>query len=99
MSARYNIRRRALIELDSIRDFTRETWGTSQARRYVAELRQSFAAASLDPSRYPLIEGRTDGLRRIRSGSHIVVFIAEVGRIEIVRILHERMDIDAQLDG
>jgi toxin ParE1/3/4 len=98
VSIRYDIRRRALIELDEIRDYTRASWGAAQARRYIAELRKSFAAASLHPSRYPLIEGRTDGLRRIRSGSHIVVFVAVTGRVEIVRILHERMDIDQQLD-
>jgi toxin ParE1/3/4 len=99
MTARYDIRRRALTDLDDIRDYTRETWGASQTRGYIAELRRSFVTAAAHPARYPLIKGRTDGLRRIRSGSHIVIFAASSERVEIVRILHERMDIDTQLDG
>lgn len=99
MTPRYDIRRRALAELDAVRDYTRDQWGAAQARKYVADLVRAFGMAARHPNRFPLVEGRPDGLRRVRSGSHIVVFRTNAAGIEIVRILHERMDIEAQLDS
>jgi plasmid stabilization system protein ParE len=52
VSARYDVRRRALNELDAIRDYTRNAWGAAQARRYIADLTKTFASASRHPERY-----------------------------------------------
>lgn len=98
MSVRYDIRRRALAELDAIRDHSRKNWGAQQKRKYIGDLFASFAALSRHPERYPLVEGRADGLRRARSGAHIIIFNVTSERVEIVRILHESMDFEAQLD-
>jgi plasmid stabilization system protein ParE len=35
---------------------------------------------------------------RYRVGSHIVIFGREGAAVDIVRVLHERIDIDSQLD-
>lgn len=86
---------KARQDLDDIWDFTVEHWGIDQAEHYVRTIVR--ACHDLAAGR---LSGREAGMVRkgymtFRTGSHIVFFHsfdAGEGDIEIVRILHERMD-------
>jgi toxin ParE1/3/4 len=91
------IARKALTDIDAIRDYTVRTWGAGQARDYVRRIHDAIQRAGRTPERFSLIaEG--ERYRRVPTGSHHIYFRIEGDTIFVVRVLHERMDIDAQLD-
>jgi len=94
---RYVLRRRAINDLESISGYTLRKWGRAQARKYLAALRKTFVEVARSPERHPKIEDREDGLRRARSGSHLIIYAIVGSRIEIVRVLHEAQDVPVQL--
>lgn len=65
-----------------------------QARIYVGALRHDIASLSTDAERFPLHEETRLGLRRMRSGQHLVFYLVGDHAVEVVRVLHERMDRD-----
>ena len=90
-------RQRASAELRAIGTSTRAKWGDAQARIYVAELRERIKSLREYPLRFPEFGPERPGLRKMRCGSHTVFYLVTDDRIEIVRIIHERMDFDARL--
>jgi toxin ParE1/3/4 len=89
---------RAEADLKSIGIYTQNKWGVRQRNRYLTALDKSFHALAADH-----LNGRDcgeirTGYRKYQVGKHIV-FFREIDEnlIEVVRILHERMDIEARL--
>jgi toxin ParE1/3/4 len=97
---RFVLTKAAKEDLKSIGRYTAETWGREQRNRYLA---------LLDTSMHDLADksglGRDcsdirAGYRRYRVGKHILFYRQlDPDRIEIVRVLHERMDVEARLSG
>lgn len=86
------LRPQAEADIENIADYTIERWGREQARTYLAALRADIAILSEFAERYPVHEQTGLGLRRMRSGHHLVFYLVEENAIEIVRVLHERRD-------
>lgn len=86
-------------DLRGVRAYTIRAWGKAQAKRYLADIRQHLSDLAAKPLLRPLMDERSDGVRRSRSGRHLIIYVPVSDGIEVVRILHERMDIDAHLDG
>jgi toxin ParE1/3/4 len=88
----------AEADLEAIWDYTEENWGERQAERYVAAI--SDACRSLAARAYP---GRDaghlrPGVRVAAVGMHLLYFLRrEDGAPEIIRILHQRMDVPRHL--
>lgn len=81
--------------MTGIWDYTVDCWGEAQAERYVRQIEHDLtAAANGSPLVRPL-----DKIWRIKSGHHVCIFqrIPD-DDIEVIRVLHERMDVDAVLD-
>ena len=80
-------------EVLDIWDYSFENWGQEQADRYLAALDAMFAriANGSAPSR-PADELRPD-LRKVPVGRHVVFFREGAEAVEVVRVLHERMDV------
>lgn len=74
--------------------YTADRWGIDQADLYVNQIEHDLtAAANGSPLVRPL-----DRYFRIRSGHHFCVFRKdEAGCIVVVRMLHERQDVERQL--
>lgn len=75
-------------------DYTADRWGEDQAEQYARQVEHDLTAAA-NGSRLirPL-----DKVWRIKSGHHLCIFqTLPNGDIEIVRILHERMDAGTHL--
>lgn len=90
----WRLTRAARADLNEIWSYTVDRWGEAQAERYIRQIENDLAAAA-DGSR----SGRAvDGYWRIRSGHHLCIYHKlPDGEIEIIRILHERMDIRQHL--
>jgi len=110
--AQLRVSRAAQADLASILTTSLERWGESGRARYAALLATAIRRAATHPYG-PLTKDRTDlaaGLRSfhvrhvrgehgVGSPVHVLYFRAtETGSIEIVRVLHERMDPQRHLD-
>lgn len=94
----FELTNKAKSDLKAIGVYTQNTWGKQQRNRYLTLLDKSFCALAADH-----LTGRDcgeirSGYRKHKAGKH-VIFYREINAslIEIVRILHERMDIEAHL--
>jgi toxin ParE1/3/4 len=90
---KFRLTRPAIRDLTEIGRYTRETWGEKQARRYrtaiTARLKWLCRNKSLWCERPELREG----VYTYPEQSHVIVFWEYEDGIEILRVLHERMDL------
>ena len=90
---KFRLTRPAIRDLTEIGRCSRESWGEEQARRYrtaiTARLRWLCRNKSLWRKRPELREG----VFTYRDQSHVIVFWEYEEGIEILRVLHERMDL------
>ena len=91
---KYRISRKAIDDLSAIWEYTYEEWSEIQADKYYWMLIEACNEISDNPEigkNYSIIAKDIFG---IRSGHHIVFYRSvENNDIEIVRILHEQMDL------
>lgn len=91
---RWRLTRKARADLTDIWNYTADLWGFVQAERYIRQIELELTAASQGKAMARPI----DAFWRIKSGRHICIFRKlPDGDIEVIRILHERMDIDRHL--
>ncbi len=89
----------ALADLDDIWTYTLRTWGEAQAKRYVREIAAACTAAAAGQRPSQVIDEIRSGYRKVLVNAHVVFFRAgEDGDAEVIRILHQRMDVDRHLD-
>jgi len=91
---KYRISRKAIDDLSAIWEYTYEEWSEIQADKYYWMLIEACNEISDNPEigkNYSIIAKDIFG---IRSGHHIVFYRRmEKDDIQIVRILHEQMDL------
>lgn len=93
----YTLSPRAKADIEDIWDFTEKRWGLNQAKRYTRELQRAIETIARDPRRAHNCDDIRPGYRRFSVGSHIIFFVTRVDQIEIIRVLHQRMDFDQPL--
>jgi toxin ParE1/3/4 len=85
---------RARRDLSDIWYYTESRWGAEQAERYTRQIEHDLTAAAAGS---PLVRPFGRHLR-VRSGHHLCILRrTDGGDVIVVRILHERMDVPAQL--
>ena len=89
----------ARADLASIRSYTLERWGLGQAETYLRGLGDCLTALAAGSAITRPADHIRPGYRRLRYGSHFLFFLEEEQTVRIVRILHQRMDQEAQLEG
>lgn len=94
---RVKYRPSARADLDAIAIYTKREWGASKARAYIMELRACASGLSEFPMRFPAYGGGAGPFRKAPCGEHLIFYVLTASEIEIVRILHNRVDIDALL--
>lgn len=98
MSRPPRFRPRAVADLESIWDYTADRWGVAQADRYVRDLHDACRALARGEASSLDASAIRAGYRKLRRGRHLIFHrTTEDGAVEIVRILHERMDVAALL--
>ncbi|MCD6526500.1 MAG: type II toxin-antitoxin system RelE/ParE family toxin [Desulfuromonas sp.] len=87
-------------DLKDIARYTQKRWGRDQRNNYLKMLDDSFHLLARNP-----IIGRDcrdikDGYRSFPTGNHVIFYHkTSKTQIEIVRVLHEVMDIDTHLSN
>ena len=92
-------RQESINDLNAIWEYTFEEWSESQADKYYSTLRYDCMQIGENPKLGKLYGGISENLFGFRSGKHII-FYQQISNdeIEIVRILHERMDLKNRIN-
>jgi toxin ParE1/3/4 len=97
----YTVRPQALEDLEQIWSYSLDIWGEAQADAYIRQISITFATLATSPLLAIDAGHIREAYRKYKVGRHLIFYriILDEG-IEIVRILHERMDVDEQFaDG
>jgi toxin ParE1/3/4 len=86
---------RALSDLDSIADYSMQTWGAKQTEKYLKELDARFKWLAAHPNAGKSRDEIAEGYRSYRQGSHQIFYVLVGGDIAVIGIPHGSMDIDA----
>ncbi|MCP1388355.1 type II toxin-antitoxin system RelE/ParE family toxin [Corynebacterium sp. TA-R-1] len=82
----------ANADLLDIWEYTSETWGVMQADAYIRAISERFVQLDAFPAAGRSVEEIRAGYRRIKYASHVIYYRPVPDGVQIVRILHERMD-------
>ncbi len=89
----YRLSRKAVADLSGIWDYTAERWGIEQAERYAEGIRDTCEALASGQQCGQDARHVRPGYRRQLAGAHVLFFrVLDDGCIDVVRILHQRMD-------
>ncbi len=92
MTGRFVLSPRAETDLDEIWDYTEDRWGLDQAETYTRALWQRMEAVAAKPAMGQDCSDIRAGYFKIPCGSHVLFYRLTADGIDVVRILHERMD-------
>ncbi|MDI1255440.1 MAG: type II toxin-antitoxin system RelE/ParE family toxin [Flavobacterium sp.] len=98
MKHNYRISKIALQDIDKIWLYTFENWSVNQANHYYRLIYQeiNFIVEDFESGRD--ISKIKPGYRQVKIKSHLIIYkMAEDDVIEIVRVLHQMMDIPNKL--
>jgi toxin ParE1/3/4 len=85
-------------DLDHIWDYSAETWSPAQANRYVENIRDACERLGTGRTRGRSIDDVRPGYFKLAVKSHFLFYrVIEGDIVDIVRILHQRMDLEAHL--
>ena len=97
---KYKLSKEALRDLEGIWHYTVGTWSREQADRYYDLLVDEIEYVAENPRSGKDYSHVRKGYLRTNVKSHCIFYKinAEESAIEIIRILHQRMDIEARLN-
>jgi len=97
---RFRLSRAADTDLRKIAEHTLQQWGETQRDAYITEMFDAFARLAETPQIATSAERIREGYRKFPQGSHVIFFRpSDTHRIEIIRVLHKRMDAEAHLSS
>ena len=96
----YSLTKAARADLKSVAAYTQRRWGKEQRRVYSKQFDDAFLLLANNPDAGLSCDQIKPGYRKFPTGSHTIFFrIISETEIQIVRILHKRMDVARQLRG
>jgi toxin ParE1/3/4 len=96
--AKYVLSRKAILDLTEIWQYTCATWSEMQAEKYYDLLTGAFTTIAIHPGLGKSYEEISTGLLGIRVGQHIIFYQKlKLNQIQIIRILHVRMDLNSNI--
>jgi toxin ParE1/3/4 len=93
MTGVYTISPRARRDLDEIWAYTQRHWGIDQAEIYLRQIGRHVEMVAARPMMGRACPEIRAGYFQYPSGSHVLFYRLTEGGIDVVRILHERMDV------
>ena len=92
--AKVILRQKAIDDLNDIWDYTFETWSAKLADKYYATIKLAFSSIGENPHVGKEYDGISRKLLGIKTGRHIIFYqLLSEDKIEVIRILQERMDL------
>jgi toxin ParE1/3/4 len=86
----------ASADIEAIWDYTAANWSPDQADLYIDGVRDTCDALACGRKRGQAVEIRP-GYLKYRCGSHVIFYRDRGARLEIIRILHGRQDVERHL--
>lgn len=86
----------AQTDIADIWDYSFAVWGPDQADSYIDAIRDTCHALA-DGRRRGRDTDVRPGTLKFPTGSHMVYYRERAGRLEVIRILHQRMDVARHL--
>ena len=87
----------AQSDIRGIARYTQNEWGAAQRRAYLDELNAKFETLSQTPTIAAERQDFDPPVRIHHHEKHLIVYIIEDAGILIIRVLHQSMDVPAQL--
>jgi len=95
---KYSLSRKAEEDIRGIWDYTADMWGVEQAEKYLKGLEKRLEQLSDTPDTLGV---KRESLKPDYMSSlyenHVIFFIKSENSIEVIRVLHQRMDISNQI--
>jgi toxin ParE1/3/4 len=92
------LRPRAEADLDGIAEYTKAEWGEAQAKRYILDIRRQIEATTQSPGMGSPVFGLPPAYRKIHSSHHRAIYRYTETQFIVVRIIHEREDVPAEIE-
>lgn len=98
MTANYRISKKAVEDLESIWHYTQKNWSVEQSDRYYRLIINEIEFLADKPESGRLFEHIREHYLASKVKSHLI-FYRKIGDepIEVIRILHQRMDLRSRL--
>ena len=94
----FHLTKKAKADLKDIARYTQKTWGREQRNVYLKKIDDAFHELSDNPDQGRNCDDIREGYRKYGIGKHYIFYRTIAPRhIEIVRILHGRMNIEEHL--
>ena len=93
----FRLREAARLDLAEIWLVTAERGGVDQADDNVRAIEDRLLRVCDFPRSYPEYRGRHGTFRKAPSGDHLIFYLTNGAVVDVVRIIHNRMDIDEAL--
>ena len=93
----YVLSPRAQRDLEEIWNYTAGKWGIDQAEIYIRQIQQAVDVVADDPRRGRACNDIRAGYYKYPTGSHFLFYRLIEGGVDIVRVLHQRMDFEQHL--
>jgi len=88
---------KAKDDLLGIGRYTRKQWGKAQQSRYLTQLDNAFHDLADKPGLGRACDDIREGYFKYGVGKHVIFYRHTGKRIDIVRVMHGRMDIEQHL--
>lgn len=85
-------------DLRAIAAYTRREWGAAQSERYLGRIRSRMSQLRTREDFGVMRPDLGRNLRSLSCEQHVIFYKLSSEAIEIVRILHQRMDVHRHLD-
>ena len=95
--AKLILKQEAINDLTNIWEYTVETWSENQANRYYEAIKQACLDISQNPGQGRKYLEISKNLLGYRINKHIIFYHVVSDEVEVIRILHEKMDLRNQV--
>ncbi|TDG12883.1 type II toxin-antitoxin system RelE/ParE family toxin [Seongchinamella unica] len=96
----FSLTEAAKADLKSIAAYTQRRWGKAQRRIYARQFDDAFHMLAESPEAGAACDFIKVGYRKLPNGSHVIFYRRlSHAEVEIVRIIHKRMDLTRQLES
>jgi len=99
MSHQFKIQPEAEKDLEAIWHYSVENWGINKALEYLDGIDKAFHLLASNPNISNLFQEFIPPVRIHHHKKHLIVYILEEDKVVIIRVLHESMSLDKQLDS
>src|SRR5690606_23383824 len=95
--ARIFLTRRAKLHLDEIESFSKDVWGETRTKKYMADLYSGLAKTAQNPESGQLRQHRSTPYLMAPAEKHFIVYKAVPQGIIVAAILHHRRDVESAI--